>query len=142
MTRIVATDDLANRLEFKWLGPVNMPMPVPARGAAWIMGVLAWGPVSFVVGALLPQPIISAMVGPTAALLVWSLLTLLITTVVTVLLVRGVGKLITPTRPLRHHAALLMAELHDPREKDDEEVVLSPPWAATSPAAPPPPPEA
>lgn len=131
--RLVQTDDQALRLEFKWLGPVNMPMPVPARGAAWITGVLLWGPMTFVVGALLPEPIITRLVSGPAAVLVHFALTMTLATLAAVLAVRAVGRRVTPTRPVRHHLAVLRAELNDPREQDEREVILTTPTTPTTP---------
>lgn len=133
MTRIVSTDNPARRNEFKWLGPVNLPMPVPARGTSWLIGLVAFGPVVFTVGALTPQPVITAVVPGPAAMLVSTLLSLTVGAAVTVLLVRSIGRHITPTRPVKHHAALFMTELDDPREEQDEEIVITPKKATATP---------
>ena len=128
--RIVATDDVANRLVFRWLGPVNMPAPVPARGTAWLMGLLAWPMVTFAVGAILPQAIVTALArSAPLGLLISTSLTLLLGTAGTIVLVRTIGSRITMTRPLGHHVALFKAELTDPRpEREEEIVVSSTPW--------------
>lgn len=111
----VSTDDAARRQEFVWLGPVDSQWPFEASGRAWILAMVLC-PVLIVTAFLLaPRPLISAVLPGPAGVLAALVLSAIAGTTVGVLLVRRIGKSVSPTRPMRHHVAVLMAEIEAPR---------------------------
>lgn len=111
-----ATDDAARRQEFIWLGPVNSPAPFEARGQAWIAGLLIL-PVAMVLAFLvIPGFVFTAagLPGP-LAVLAHVVLAAALGCAGGVLLIRAAGRRIQPVTPLRHHTAMLQAELAVPR---------------------------
>lgn len=113
----ISTDDAARRQEFIWLGPVNSPWPFEARGRAWIMAVLLCPVLVVIAGALAPRPLIEAAFPGPAAVLVTGLGSVVIGVAAGVGVTRALGRLVSPTRPLAHHVALLGMEVAAPREQ-------------------------
>lgn len=110
----ISTDDAARRQEFHWLGPVNMPAPFKARGSAWVMAILL-GPVA-VICVYVATPFLDLLPLPGAVVtLVHGLLAIAAGLYLTIRFVRWVGRQVGPTRPLRHIAAVVRAELDTPR---------------------------
>ncbi len=114
----VSTDDAARRQEFIWLGPVNSPWPFEARGRAWVMAILLCPVLVVIAGALAPRPLIETVLPGPAGVLVTTFGAVLVGVVAGIGLTRAVGRLISPTRPLAHHAALLGMEVAAPREAE------------------------
>ncbi len=115
---IVSTDDAARRQEFIWLGPVNSPWPFEARGRAWIMAVLLCPPLVVAAFVLAPRPLISALIPGPMGLLLTGVTAVALGVGVGVLLTVRIGRVISPTRPLAHHVALLAMEIDAPRQRD------------------------
>lgn len=133
----VATDDAARRQEFIWLGPVNSPWPFEARGRAWVMAVLLCPVLVVIAGALAPRPLIYAVFPGPAGVLVTGACSVVIGIAAGVGITRAVGRLISPTRPLGHHAALLGMEIAAPREEATRTHELAPDmrsWIEDAPA--------
>ncbi len=113
---IVATDDAARRQEFIWLGPVNSPWPFEARGRAWVMAVLLCPGLVVLAGALAPRPLIEAVLPGPAGVLATGAFAVVVGVGAGVWITRAVGRLVSPTRPLAHHVALLGMEVAAPRQ--------------------------
>ena len=113
---IVATDDAARRQQFIWLGPVNSPWPFEASGRAWIMGLLLCPAFTVVAFVLAPRPLLTAVMPGPGGWLVTALTAALIGITAGVIVTRRVGRVVSATRPLGHHLAVLVMEASAPRE--------------------------
>jgi hypothetical protein len=114
---IISTDDAAARdLTFVWKGPPDSPMPFEARYQAW-GGVLVLAPLLAFATYLLLFPLDLLPLHAILAILLRGVVALTVGAVLAVALVRRFGQVVTPTRPLSHHLAVLLAEVNAPRKK-------------------------
>lgn len=122
----IATDDQSKRLPFRWLGPPGLRWPVDARLSAW--GVALVLTVTFVLTAWVLAPTVGLKVlGVVAA------------TAAALTVTRKVMRHVDYDRPVRHHMAMLVAEVRTPRpptaEPDTYELHVDPDLFADAPPA-------
>ena len=124
---LVSTDDAARRLSFVWKGPPESPMPFEARYQAWI-GALALTPV-LSTGAylLLLLPLDLAPWHTVVRILVHLVAAFLVGAGAAIWAVRKFGQVVTPVRPLTHHASVLLAEARAPRPPKVERLEVAAP---------------
>jgi hypothetical protein len=111
--QLVSTDDASRRLQFIWKGPANSPWPFDARGQMWVVAgaaSLVFVPLLYLV---IPASAFAWLVLPPT--MTRGLLALALGMLAAVALTRQIGRVISPTTPLRHHVALVVAELDTPR---------------------------
>lgn len=113
MSRTVSTDDASRRLQFVWLGPVSSPWPFEARGQMWAVAGAATAVLAPLAFLAIPSAAVTWLVVPAA--LTKGVLALVLGTASAVLLTRRVARVITPTRPVRHHLHQVVGELDTPR---------------------------
>lgn len=133
----VATDDAARRQEFIWLGPVTSPWPFEASGRAWIMAVLLCPTLTVLAAALIPRPLVAAILPGPGGVLLTGGAAVLVGVGVGVWITRAVGRVVSPTRPLAHHGALLGMEVAGPRQPHPRTHVIAPAasaWIEDAPA--------
>lgn len=108
----LSTDDAARRLEWMWLKP-----GFDARGSAWMQFVIASTLLSVV--AFFGSPFVDWLPWPAAVtFLVHVLFAVIVACVVSLILVRRVGRHISPETSLRHHAVTAFEDLSSPREEE------------------------
>ena len=113
---VVSTDDAARRQQFIWLGPVNSPWPFEAPGRSWITGMILCPLLTVVAFAMSPRPVITAVAPGPMGWLLTAAGALLIGVSAGVWITRRVGRVVSATRPLGHHLAVLVMEASAPRE--------------------------
>lgn len=96
LARRVGTDDRARQWQYRWLGPASFPLPWAATGVSYL--------VFFAIA--IPAAAVTFLLLQWAALLVIGPEMLLV-----YLLTRRITATVTRDQPLRHHAAVLRAEL-------------------------------
>ena len=122
----VSTDDDARRQKFIWLGTPDMEWPFEASGTAWIMALILCPSLVVLVFLLLPRFLFELFLPGPAAFLAAGFVALVVVVGGGVLVTRRVGRVVSPVRPLRHHVATLIGEVHAPREEPPTERVLRP----------------
>lgn len=115
----ISTDDASRRLIFIWKGPAETPFFFDARGQAWAAGLLLI-PVACIAAWALSSPIEMLPTHQAVASLLHIAVAVAIGSSAAIWLIRRVGAHVDPTRPVRHHAALLVSEVTARRYDDNE----------------------
>lgn len=112
----ISTDNPARRQKFVWLGDPSFPWPFDATGTAWIVGTITVPACVAAAGALI-GPLLGLLLPGAAGTLAAVLLAVVIGTLIGVLITRAAGRVISPTRPVRHHTATFLTEVTAPRQE-------------------------
>lgn len=122
MGRVIATDDDARRHSWVWFGPASVPLPVGARlpAVAWAFVLIP----AFTVVVWVMTPFVDLVPGPgPLVFLGHAALAVLGGAALAVLLIRKVGKNVSPVTPLRFHVDAWKGEIYTPRPTTETEPV-------------------